>query len=99
MVGDKYIGKISNNIYTILYEDEHGALLEWNGGKHRSWIGKESLKYSYLEYKEPVIVHRYARASTTIGFVTSWHEFPLSGRHNIKAIFTDGELTSVEVIK
>lgn len=49
---------------------------------------------AYVEFKEPVIEYRYARACESTTYWTRYN----GETDNIKATFTDGVLTKVEMI-
>lgn len=95
----QYKHKSSPLVYTEIFSDDFGSLLEWStiGDPLRAWVEKGALE-NYTEYKEPVIEYRYARVSRFQGYVTASASL-IKGRENIKITFTDGELTGVEIIK
>jgi hypothetical protein len=57
IVGKKYQGRFSNNVYECLYADETGGLL--GNGKIKFWGPSDFFKSCYKEYKEPVVHKRY----------------------------------------
>jgi len=111
----KYISSITNSkIFDVIFEDKQGALLEYDteasygdpARRIRGWVSTEALKF-YEEYKEPVIEVRYADAilfnyadgDWRNNANTTYWTRKKSSSDNLKATWTDGILTSVEIIK
>lgn len=97
--GKKYKAKCTSNIYTVLWSDDQGAVME-NAHGDRSWWWKADISGILTEYHEPVVIKGVRavrlvedRFSTT-GIDYDWPS--IVGK--IEVTVTDGKLTDVRIV-
>lgn len=93
-----------DRIYTEIFSDDKGTLLEWDrdcsygdpSGIVRGWVSKEGMEY-YKEFKEPVVEVLYGMFGRC-GLTTLWHN-KQGQLDELKLTIIDGKLSNVELIK
>lgn len=100
----QYKNKTSGSIYTVVWEDEEGALVSYPSTEHfdrsnRTYFTKTNIKHNYVEHIEPVKVVRYGRAfnASKSGDYAYW-ALERFAKSNIKATWIDGVLTHIELV-
>jgi hypothetical protein len=95
----KYKGKITDTIYSVIWTDDNGALLE-NPNGIRVWFSNKAIKDHLEEYREPVVV-KGVRKVVLIGNKIAtrpeyWGSDKIVGK--VEFTITDGKLTEARVL-
>jgi hypothetical protein len=87
----------------VLFEDDRGALIEWELGKVRSWYSRVDIADNFTEFKEPRRIRRYIHnepdSDDTLvvsRFEDYWDREYIA---QFDIILTDGKVTGVELVK
>jgi hypothetical protein len=98
----KYKSKTTGNIYSVIWTDDNGVLLE-NPNGLRNWYSNKAIKDYLEEYREPVVV-KSVRKVVLIGSEISTRSENCGWRMDecivgkVELIVTDGELTEARVL-